>query len=79
MSVELESIRAQALRLSDDERAALALALVESLEDRPFESLEDVERAWDAEIKRRIDQIDSGDARFIPGDEAFTRLREQLG
>jgi putative addiction module component (TIGR02574 family) len=79
MSVELDRLKEQAAKLSDAERAELALSLIESLEAPPIDSPEDVERAWDAEIQRRIGEIERGEARLISGDEAFARLRERLG
>jgi len=37
-----------------------------------------VEAAWDAEIKRRIEEIDSGKAKLIPGDEVFAEVRRLI-
>ncbi|MGA3028389.1 MAG: addiction module protein [Bryobacteraceae bacterium] len=34
-----------------------------------------VEEAWREEVRRRIEQIDSGAVRMIPWDEAYRRLR----
>ena len=39
----------------------------------------EVEEAWRVEVERRIGQIERGEARLIPGDEVFTRLRRRLG
>ncbi|MCP4379043.1 MAG: addiction module protein, partial [bacterium] len=43
--------------LSDSDRAELAAWLIESLD---AEVDHDVDATWDAEIKRRIDELDSG-------------------
>ncbi len=53
----LEKVRSEALNLSEAERAELAYNLVASL-DGPADP--DVEKAWDAEIMRRLAEIDSG-------------------
>jgi putative addiction module component (TIGR02574 family) len=34
-----------------------------------------VDAAWDAEIKRRIAEVESGTAKLIPAEEVFARLR----
>jgi putative addiction module component (TIGR02574 family) len=65
----------EAAQLSDDERAELALALIESLDVKRLM----VSRAWRVEIERRIAEIDRGDVQLIPGDEVFARLRRKLG
>ena len=51
-----EEIASQALGLDAGDRAALAHQLIESL-DPLAEDPEVVEKAWAAEIERRIDQI----------------------
>ncbi len=76
MSGTLAELKEQAARLSEAERAELALSLIESL-DGPAD--EDVEDAWRIEIERRIAQVESGEVQLIPGDEVFARLRRRLG
>ncbi|MFO1362852.1 MAG: addiction module protein [Burkholderiales bacterium] len=75
MSTTLEDIKARAEQLSETERAALSLALIESL-DGPPEA--DVEEAWRIEIERRVGQIERGEVQPIPGDEVLERLRRRL-
>jgi len=76
MSDTLSELMKKAARLSDAERAELALSLIESL-DGPADP--DVEEAWRVEIERRIGQIDRGEVELIPGDQVFARLRRRLG
>ena len=71
----LDKLRSEALHLSDAERAELAYALVISL-DGPAEP--DVEKAWDAEILRRLAEIDSGTANLIDREELRRRMRARL-
>jgi putative addiction module component (TIGR02574 family) len=49
--------------------------LVESLliKDKD-ESAEEVEAAWDSEIKRRLDEIDSGAVEMLPLEEVLARM-----
>ena len=72
---ELEALRSAALKLSDKERAALAKDLVASL-DGPAE--DGVAEAWDREICRRIQQIDSGEAELLDAGEVLSRARDRI-
>lgn len=78
MSDTLADLKEKAVRLSEAERAELALALIESL-DGPIDFDVGVEEAWRVEIERRTGQIERGEVRPIPGDEVFERLRRRLG
>ena len=71
----LEKIRSEALNFSESERAELAQNLVASL-DGPSEP--DVEKAWDAEILRRLAEIDSGTADLIDRQELGRRMRARI-
>jgi putative addiction module component (TIGR02574 family) len=49
---------------------------MESLDDEAGE--EGVEAAWSDEIKRRVDEIQSGKVEMIPGEEVDRRLAARL-
>ena len=66
----------EALHLPAEERAALAGALIESLD---LEVDEDVEAAWSAEISRRLERVDAGVAKTIPWSEARRRIFAAAG
>lgn len=74
-SSALEKVRTEALSLSESERAELAQSLVASL-DGPADS--DVGTAWDAEIMRRLADIDSGTAALIDREEFRRRMRARM-
>ena len=76
MSTVLAELKHRAAQLCENERAELALALIESLDG---EADIGVEEAWRLEIDRRSAEIDSGEVQLIPGDEVFARLRRKLG
>jgi putative addiction module component (TIGR02574 family) len=78
VSIELDELKQAAAKPSKAERAALALALIESL-DSDTEDEDEVERAWVAEVERRAGEVDRGDVQPIPGDEAFARLHRKFG
>jgi putative addiction module component (TIGR02574 family) len=56
-----------AMRLPDEQRAALAAALIESLDQSVDE---DAEAAWSAEIACRLRQVQSGDVETVPWPQA---------
>ncbi len=55
------------MRLPDEQRAALAAALIESLDQNVDE---DAEAAWSVEIARRLGEVERGQVRTIPWPEA---------
>jgi putative addiction module component (TIGR02574 family) len=71
----LEKIRSEALSLSEQERAELAHSLVTSL-DGPVDR--DAGREWDAEIQRRLAEIDAGTAQLIDREEFRRRMKERM-
>ena len=72
MSPDVSELLKKALALPPEARAALAGSLLESLDDGPAD--EGVEAAWNEEIKRRIEEIDSGKVQMIPYEEVRRRL-----
>lgn len=74
-AVEIEALRKAVMGLSERERAKLASDLVASL-DGPAE--DNVSEAWDIEICRRINEIESGQAELLDVDEVLSRARERL-
>lgn len=73
MNVTVESLEAQALRLSPADRALLLERLALSLEPDP-----EMEAAWDREADRREAQIADGSVIPVPGEEALARLRAKI-
>ena len=61
----------EARQLPPDEREWLAECLL--IDDENVSAAE-VEAAWGDEIKRRLDEIDSGSVKMIPGDEVMARM-----
>jgi putative addiction module component (TIGR02574 family) len=76
MSPDVSELLKMALALPPEARAALAGSLLESLDNEPAD--EDVEAAWNEEIKRRIEEIDSGKVKMIPYEEVRRRLAALL-
>jgi putative addiction module component (TIGR02574 family) len=74
MAATLEKVTHDALDLPQRQRARLAHTLILSIDD---ESEPDVTAVWDAEIKRRVDEIRSGQVKGIPAEEVFAQLSDK--
>jgi len=75
MSTTLAELEQKAIALSPEDRARFALSLIQSLE-RSDEG--DVTEDWRIEAERRWEEIKSGKARLIAGDEVFANVRRRL-
>jgi len=72
MQANLESLFAEAMKLSPDEREMLAGRLYGSLHgDLPLDP------AWDEEIARRVREIESGEVELIPAEDVLREMRER--
>ena len=70
-----EEIFRDAMPLPPDVRADLAERLIATL---PSDVSPEITNAQLAEVRRRIAQVESGEAQLIPGDEALARVRNLL-
>lgn len=71
MSGKGQKVLEEALALPADERADLAATLIDSLDEREDEAIEE---AWAREVQRRIQEVESGEVRTIPWSEARKRI-----
>lgn len=71
MSETAEQLLKKALSLGESDRASLAGALIESLDSG---SDPDAKEAWDAEIERRVKELETGSVKTIPWSEVRQRL-----
>ncbi|MDO9093669.1 MAG: addiction module protein [Rubrivivax sp.] len=70
MSTSAQIVEAEAMKLTPSERADLADRLWLSVNTR-----DEVDAAWEAEIARRMQQIDSGEVECIPWETVMAELR----
>ena len=75
MSATVDDLFAQAAVLSDEERAALAGLLIESLEAGPAEP--GAEEAWAVEIDRRMADYRAGRVQTVSWSEVRDRLHRR--
>jgi putative addiction module component (TIGR02574 family) len=77
MPMTIEQLAAEALALPNESRALLVERLVESL-DVPI-SYSRFDDLWAAEAQRRLEEVRSGRARTISGEEAAAHVRKAAG
>ena len=71
----IDELSKRARDLSPDDRARLAQELLESL----GAGLEpEVDAAWNAALRQRVREVESGAAALVPSEEAFARARGSL-
>lgn len=75
MTDPVAELSQRAKELAPEDRARLAEELLASLEG---ELEPDVDAAWDAELVKRIADVDSGAVKLLPADEVFERVRHSL-
>ena len=70
----IEELSSQARKLPAADRVRLAEELLASVQEPDDE----VEAAWEEEIRLRIADIDAGTAKLIPAEEVFAQVRRLL-
>lgn len=74
MPTVADKVYDEALALPADARIGLVEKLLSSL-NLPTQN--EIDRAWAEEAERRVDQIDRGKAKLIPGEKVFARIRQK--
>lgn len=78
MATILNELESQALQLSPRERGELIHRLIVSLDEPADGTPEEIAKAWDEEIERRVADMDAGRTQWIPADEAMAKIRERI-
>ncbi|MGA2064731.1 MAG: addiction module protein [Thermoguttaceae bacterium] len=74
MKSESQGVLQSALALPDSDRAEIAASLIRSLDT---ETDDDVDAAWAAEIRRRMESIDQAGVKLIPWDDVMREMRHR--
>ena len=74
-TAQLDNLRAEVMTLTEAERAQLASELVASL-DGPADH--NMDKAWDIEICRRINEIEAGKAPVLDAKEVLAAVRARI-
>ena len=75
MTTLVEELSARARTLSLEDRACLAEALLESLQEK---SDADAEAAWEREIERRVAEIESGAVKLVAAEDVHAEARRLI-
>ena len=70
---ETKDVLEAALKLAPAERVRLLEEVSASLDAI------DLGDEWEAEIQNRMDDVDAGRVKTLPGDEVISRLRQRFG
>ena len=73
MTAQAKQVLEEALKLEPRERVRLVAELQESLQDL------DLGEEWEAEIQRRVEDIDAGRTQTVPAEDVFARLEKRFG
>ncbi len=76
MGVTVDELLRQALELDPKAREELATLLLESV---PDESQEEVDAAWEATIRRRVQELESCAVQTIPWEDVRRKLLRSEG
>jgi putative addiction module component (TIGR02574 family) len=76
MATGNDRVTEEALSLPADVRLDLVEKLLASLN---LSMAEELERLWAEEAEHRIDQIQAGEAKLVPGQEVFAKIRAKYG
>ena len=58
-----------------DERAAIVDRLLDSM----YPHQKEIDELWRIEAERRVEEVRSGKAKTIPGEQVFREIEERLG
>lgn len=73
MSTTLETVVAEAMKLSPEDRAELIDRLAGTVLPAPA-----LHPAWDAEIARRVADMEAGRTQFLPAEDAMAQLAAHI-
>lgn len=76
MAIAMDKVVDEALLLPADERIGLVEKVIASLN---LPARPEIDRMWAAEAERRVEEIDRGEAKLIPGDSVFAKIRKKYG
>lgn len=78
MSRTVEDLKAQALKLTPSDRDELVRELIASLDGEPEGTSEEIAKAWDEEIARRVSDLEAGRTVGIPAEQVFAEIRAMI-
>ena len=77
MTVDVDTVRQEAMALSERERADIAADLLFSLGDDDEFDQAQIDQEWAIEARRRADELRSGDVKGVAWSDVFERVRQR--
>lgn len=74
MGAMLDELEAQAMKLPPRERGELVQRLLVSLDGGSDGTPEEIAKAWDEEIARRVADMEAGRTQWVPAEEVFREV-----
>lgn len=78
MGAMVDELEAQAMKLTLHERGELVHRLLVSLDGETEDTPEEIAKAWDEEIARRVADMEAGLTSWIPADEVFQKIDDLI-
>lgn len=78
MAQDVAAVEQALLALAPDQRAAVIRAGLLSLEDTSPTPEGGIDEAWIAELRRRVDDVESGRVELVSHDETVSQARAEL-
>ena len=78
MSATLEKVTKEISELSLHDRKELLARLIRDLEPGENFPQAEIDAAWDQEISRRLEEIDSEKVKLVPAEEVFAKIQARL-
>jgi len=72
--ISTEELISEAVSLPVDIRLQLIERLLNSLQP----THKDIDELWAVEAEKRVEEVESGTAKPIPGNEVFSKIRDRL-
>ncbi|HKP70581.1 MAG TPA: addiction module protein [Pyrinomonadaceae bacterium] len=66
------------ITIADSLPIDMKIELVDKLLESISPTQNEIDELWKAEVERRIDEVESGEVKTIPGDEVFAKIRERF-
>jgi len=70
-----EKLKAELAQLAAEDRAELACYLIRSLDEGDDSN---VQSAWEAELERRWQDMETGKVTGVPAEDAFAKMRKEF-
>ena len=75
----MSSQTAELISMAESLPIEMRVEIVERLLESMRPNQKEIDDLWKIEIERRMAQIESGEAKLIPGDVVFAKIRERFG